>query len=212
MNWCPGAYTSEKISNIPSFHGFAFHLLRSLDVLNPRVGHTMDILSPFISVLCHFDCLPSVLWRCWLDSRNGIWPLKKLEWWGAGMVICLERGADLHVAQLLPLTVSCFSKIQVGFTFLVPAHSGSPGQRAVKWACVCVCLSFWLTLPWEVLSTYWYCPSRPSVVFLTSVHLALFLALSLSPGNSLVSSWCDYSMLSSLLWRCLTVPSLLQLC
>ena len=40
------------------------------------------------------------------------------------MVICLERGADLHVAQLtpLPLTVSCFSKIQIGFTFLVLAH------------------------------------------------------------------------------------------
>ena len=56
------------------------------------------------------------------------------------MVICLERGADLHTAQLmpLPLTVSCFSKIQIGFTFLVPAHPGSPGKRAVKWACVCV--------------------------------------------------------------------------
>ena len=54
------------------------------------------------------------------------------------MVICLERGADLHVAQRmpLPLTVSCFSKIQIGFTFLVPAHLGSPGQRAVKWVCV----------------------------------------------------------------------------
>ena len=40
------------------------------------------------------------------------------------MVICLERGADLHMAQLmpLPLTVSCFSKIQIGFIFLVPAH------------------------------------------------------------------------------------------
>ena len=37
----------------------------------------------------------------------------------------------------LPLTVSCFSKIQTGFTFLVPAHPGSPGQRAVKWVCVC---------------------------------------------------------------------------
>ena len=54
------------------------------------------------------------------------------------MVICLERGADLHMAQLmpLPLTVSCFSKIQTGFTFLVPAHPGSPGQRAVKRAYV----------------------------------------------------------------------------
>jgi len=56
------------------------------------------------------------------------------------MVICLEQGADLHMAQLipLPLTVSCFSKIQIGFTFLVPAHLGSPGKRAVKRGCVCV--------------------------------------------------------------------------
>jgi len=57
---------------------------------------------------------------------------KKLEFWGAGMVICLERDADLHMAQLmpLPLTVSCFSKIPIGFTFLVPARPGSPGKRA----------------------------------------------------------------------------------
>jgi len=55
---------------------------------------------------------------------------------------CLERGADWHTAQLmpLPLTVSCFSKIQNDFTFLVPAHSGSPGQRAVKRVRVCVCV------------------------------------------------------------------------
>jgi len=59
---------------------------------------------------------------------------------GAGVVICPERGADLHMAQLMPLslTVSCCSKIQIGFTFLVPAHPGSPGQRAVKRLCVCV--------------------------------------------------------------------------
>jgi len=61
---------------------------------------------------------------------------------GAGVVVCLERGADLHIAQLMPLppTVSCFSKIQIGFTFLVPAHLSSPGQRAVKRVCVCVCV------------------------------------------------------------------------
>jgi len=59
---------------------------------------------------------------------------KKLEWWGAGVVICLELGAGLHMAQMmpLPLTVSCFGKIQIGFIFLVPAHPGSPGKRAVK--------------------------------------------------------------------------------
>ena len=56
------------------------------------------------------------------------------------MVICLERGVDLHMAQLMPLpfTVSCFSKIQVDFAFLVPAHPGSPGKRAVKRVCVYV--------------------------------------------------------------------------
>jgi len=56
------------------------------------------------------------------------------------MVTCLERGADLHMAQLLPLplTVSCFSKIQIGFTFLVWAHPGSAGQKAVKRVCMCV--------------------------------------------------------------------------
>ena len=55
------------------------------------------------------------------------------------MVICLERGADLHMFQLtpLPLTVSCFSKIQIGFAFLVPAHLGGPGERAVKRVFVC---------------------------------------------------------------------------
>ena len=55
------------------------------------------------------------------------------------MVVCLERDADLHTVQLmpLPLTVSCFSKIQIGFTFLVPTHQGSPGKRAVKRVCVC---------------------------------------------------------------------------
>jgi len=59
------------------------------------------------------------------------------------VVIYLERGADLHTAQLmsLPLTVSCSSKIQIGFTFLVPAHLGSPGKRAVKCVCVCVLAS-----------------------------------------------------------------------
>jgi len=51
--------------------------------------------------------------------------------------VCLEQGAYLHMAQLmpLPLTVSCFRKIQIGFTFLVPAHVGSPGKRAVKRVC-----------------------------------------------------------------------------
>jgi len=54
--------------------------------------------------------------------------------------LSLERGADLHMAQMMPLpiTLSCFNKSQVGFTFLIPAHLSSPGQRAVKWLFVVV--------------------------------------------------------------------------
>ena len=77
--------------------------------------------------------MPSVLWCCWLGGRKGIRPVK--HW----VVRCWHgylSGARcrLHMAQLMPppLTVSCFSKIQIGFTFLVPAHLGGPGHRAVK--------------------------------------------------------------------------------
>ena len=65
------------------------------------------------------------------------------------------------MAQLmpLPLTVSCFSKIQIGFTFLVPAHPGSPGQRAVKQVCVCVTvvLNVYKNMPnlWQDILMQW---------------------------------------------------------
>jgi len=66
-------------------------------------------------------------------------PACKKQWWGTGVVICLERGADLHTAQLmpLPLTVSCFSNPD-WFYLSVPAYLGSRGKRAVKRVCVCV--------------------------------------------------------------------------
>ena len=75
---------------------------------------------------------------CHIKIQNLILSFGYTWVWCAGVVICLERGADLHIAQLipLPLTVSCFSEIQIGFTFLVPAHPGSPGKRAVKQVCV----------------------------------------------------------------------------
>ena len=113
----------------------------------------------FIMLQCLTDILPSVLWRCWLGGRKGIRPVK--NW----MVRCW-RGylsgtrCRLVYAQLvpLPLSVSCFSKIQIGFTFLVPAHPGSPWIRAVKRVCVCVCLTdiiagrtkCWYSVYWEV--------------------------------------------------------------
>ena len=78
-----------------------------------------------------------------VGRQEGYPACKKTEWWGVGLVICLEQGADLHMAQLMPLpiTVSCISKIQICFTILVPAQLGSPGKRAVKRVCVCVCVS-----------------------------------------------------------------------
>jgi len=84
---------------------------------------------------------PSVLWCCWLGIGKGIRPVKT-ECWGAGMVICLEWGADLHMAQLmpLPLTVSCFSKIQIGFTFLVLAYLGSLRANSLRLLNMCVCV------------------------------------------------------------------------
>jgi len=88
------------------------------------------------ALLCRFSiplqCFDAVGWAAGRASAC------KNEWWDAGVVICLEQDADLHMAQLmpLPLTVSCLSKIQIGVTFLVPARPGSPGQRAVKWVCV----------------------------------------------------------------------------
>ena len=60
------------------------------------------------------------------------------------MVICLERGADLHPAQLmpLPLAVSWFSKIQIGFTCLVPVNLGSPLlDKGPLNGRVCACVS-----------------------------------------------------------------------
>ena len=65
------------------------------------------------------------------------------------MVICLERGVELDMAQLmpLPLAVSCSNKIQIGFTFLVLAYLGSARERAIKRVCMCVCVAF---LIWKI--------------------------------------------------------------
>jgi len=90
-----------------------------------------------IIIITIMTLLPSVHWHCWLGGRKGIRPVKKLELWGAGMVICLERGADLHMAQLmpLPLTVSCFRLVLpfwYQLTWVVPDEGPLNG-------CVCVC-------------------------------------------------------------------------
>jgi len=66
-----------------------------------------------------------------VGRQEGHLACKKFQWWGTGMVICLERDADLHMAQLMPLALTffCFSKIQIVFTFLIPADPGSPRKK-----------------------------------------------------------------------------------
>jgi len=84
------------------------------------------------------------------------------------MVIWLERDADLHMAQLmlLPLTVSCFSKIQIGFTFLVPAHLSSPGKRAVKRVCVCRVATHTFNSPlYGTTQVIWYQKGKTNLDF-----------------------------------------------
>jgi len=124
--------------------------------------------------------VPSVLWRCWLGGRKGIQPAKKTEWWVAGMVICLEWRADVHMAQLmpLPLTVCCFSKIQIGFTFLVLAHLGSPGKRAVKQLCVYDCKLNLLSV--YILTARCYASAVLATALCLSVRLSVCLSVCLS--------------------------------
>jgi len=87
------------------------------------------------------QCFDAVGWAAGRASG-----LLKTEWWGAAVVKCLEQGADLHMAQLMPLPVSV-SKIQIGFTFLVLTQPGSPGQRPLnRCVCVCVCVCFYVPL------------------------------------------------------------------
>ena len=99
----------QKNGNCEVWCTFSVTLLSALSALTPLVGWQEG----------HPACKNWVL-GCWRG--------------------CLQRGADLHMAQLMPLllNVSCFSKIPVGFTFLILAHPSSPRQRAVEWVCVCV--------------------------------------------------------------------------
>jgi len=90
----------------------------------------------------HVCCVIALFYNVWRDTDANLWNSLPVQW-DDGVVICLERCADLHGAQLmpLPLTVSCFSTIEIGFTFSVPAHLGSPRKWPLN-VCVCVCCLF----------------------------------------------------------------------
>ena len=77
--------------------------------------------------------LPSVLWRCWLGGRKGIRPVKKLS---VGVLAWLSVWSEVQTC-IWPSWCHCHSlslaSVKSRFSFLVVAHSGSPGQRVVKW-------------------------------------------------------------------------------
>jgi len=117
------------------------------------------------------------------------------------VVVCLERGADLHTAQLmpLPLTVSCFSKIQIGLTFLVPAHLGSLAKGSLN-GCVCVC-KLRENQPHEVLESQHKRSSIPSLRVLQSIKKASVLFSTINSFSfSILRKWrkSEVSVSSSL--------------
>ena len=75
-----------------------------------------------------FLCLIDIHMTCSALTRLGVIQPVKIEWWGVGVVICLDQGADC-----LHMVISCVIKIQTGFTLLVPAYPDCPGKEAVKW-------------------------------------------------------------------------------
>ena len=128
---------------------------------------------------------------------------------GAGVVVCLDL--DLHMAQPmpLPLIVSCFSKIQIGFTFLVPAHPGSPGKRAAKR--VCVCVSCWLVTQWTDVVRLLYSYFGPHFIahceiFLDSEWNSMYSVVAYSVAltrTKVVDTWIDGCTKLNLLILCL---------
>ena len=130
-----------------------WHLLASHFISRKlKKNYVLDCYTTLITHRKLFGTLPSVLWRHWLGGRKGIRPVKKLELWDAGMIMCLGQGADLHMAQLmpLPLTISCSSKSRLVFpSWFYFSGAGSPrlsrteSKRAVKQMCACVYVS-WL--------------------------------------------------------------------
>ena len=104
----------------------------------------LNVSNRIYGYVCSLECLQCFDAVGWAEEGHPA--CKKTEWWGAGMVICLERGADLHMAQQmpLPLTVSCFSKIQIGLPFWYWLTRVVLDKGPLN-GCVCVCMQFGVT-------------------------------------------------------------------
>ena len=155
--------------------------------------HSVWIFIPSICILClclyiidAFSALTLLVGR-----QEGHPACKKLS---GGVLAWLSvwSEVDLHMAQLmpLPLTVSCFSKIQIGFTFLVPAHLGSPGQTAVKRVCVFVHYSTLLSTTFSLIIQ-----SVSRVRWLWALRLTLYTHFSFILLLQTLWHWIAYNVL-----------------
>ena len=102
------------------------------------------------------------------------------------MVICLE-----HMAQLmpLPLTVSCFSKIQIGFNFLVLAHPVVPEKGPLN-GCVCVCVCVCLCVCVCVCVSVGYAQTPLAFTTLSIGPTLSYSKMGLSFLFPAAGSWC----------------------
>jgi len=138
----PTESNSERILKIGQYLVKLWARVRCLVFLTHDVGAIFTVRVEYFSTLDNVIYSDSVaLFTLLVGRQEGHLACKKTEWYGAGIVICLEWGADLHMAQLmpLPLTVSCFSKIQKG------PLSG----------CVCVCELTHSTVVLELKKAEW---------------------------------------------------------
>jgi len=118
----------------------AVPMTRALSTTSIVTTATHDNQAVYKSSETKFHKISSAL-TLLVGRQEGRPACKKTEWWGAGVVICLERGADLHMARLmpLPLTVSCFSKIQICLPFWYRLTRVVPDKWPLN-RCVCVCV------------------------------------------------------------------------
>ena len=135
-NWARDCYVMHN----EAYHGLLSAALRIVSWhISVCLTHLQDLFH-FIADMCM--AVPSVLWHCWLGGWKGIRPVKKQS---GGVLVWLSVWSKVQTC-IWPSwchchSLSCFSKIQIGFTFLVPAHLGSHGKRAVKRMCVCMCMA-----------------------------------------------------------------------
>ena len=152
-------------------HSYLFNMYRLLfTVILSRLtsGNQVPVCQPLLKSYL----VPSVLWRCCLGGRKDIRPVKNwlVECWHGYMSGARCRLAYGPADATATHTLSCFSKIQIGFTFLVPAHLGSPGQKAVKRVCVWFDLTRCISVGRRARACWRWCRANWSYMLCSSTH------------------------------------------